>query len=108
MPAFGFPLGPELFIAKHGAVAKVREDPGQRRSVLKRGLGFDAGFVSRIAASTVGDAFMRQCPLAAIVADAKQFGALPQGALRRVVERVLLQGARRDQAKTGAKYPRAE
>lgn len=96
------PLGAELLITEDGGVAECLEDEAEGRTVVDVGLGLDPDFVLRLGGVTAwvagyggfGLALVGEGPEVAVAPQAENLLRLAQGASGRVVESVLLEGAR--------------
>ena len=110
------PLGAKLFIAKGGRVSHLFEDCAEGGAVVDLGFSFDADFVSAcgtvlgwvVACGGAWLALMGDGPEASILPQPKNLLRFAQGAAGRVVEGVLLEGARRIEQETEAGEKRLE
>jgi len=94
---------PPFFIHEGWFVTEFAEDNGHGLAILDLGFSLDAMFVAGAGIVVTRQAFMGDDPASSILADAQDGLLSAQRTVRRVEENVLLEGARRDTAKSERK-----
>ena len=87
------PLGAPLLIDKNRLEAQALEYFAHRRAILDRGLGFHPALVPFFGILVVRNTLVRDLPFASGFTNAQDLRRIAQLALRRVIERIALEGS---------------